>query len=297
MSGQAATIRSSVRSVPLVAGGAAVGSSAAAGGVGPRRGGEPVAAASRRRVRRRRRLAGSAVAAGSRRRRLRAAAAVRCRRAPARLSGRRDGRWAAAGRDVRRLGRARWPAGAAARPPAAGSVAGPTAVGPTMPRSAAANRASSSCRRRPPMPARSGSMAMSRRATAVRAAPRSVPPDAGLRDEPRPNGFDHLVQQRPRVAAALLESVEDLDARGGVAGQQRLDESVDGRGVGETEQVADGGLGDDVGRHRQQLVEDRLGVAHAAGGEAGDERERAGLDRSGRRLRGSAPACPRSPGR
>jgi hypothetical protein len=40
-----------------------------------------------------------------------------------------------------------------------------------------AKSASSSWRRRPPMPARSGSIAMRRRATAVRLAPRSEPPE------------------------------------------------------------------------------------------------------------------------
>ena len=47
-------------------------------------------------------------------------------------------------------------------------------------------------------------------------------------------------------------------------------------GVGETEQVAHAGLVELVRRRRQQLVEHRLGVAHAARGQPGDQVHRLG---------------------
>ena len=50
--------------------------------------------------------------------------------------------------------------------------------------------------------------------------------------------------------------------------------AVDDLGVGQTEQVADVRLLDPLRRGRQELVEHRLGVAHPAGGQPGDQMDR-----------------------
>ena len=98
------------------------------------------------------------------------------------------------------------------------------------------------------------------------------------RDEPDPDRLDDLVEECPRIAAALLEAVEDVHARRRIAGQERRDEPVDGRRIGEAQQVADVRCGDGLGGHRQQLVEDRFRVAHPAGGGARDEGHGLGLE-------------------
>ncbi len=287
MSGQAATIRSSERSVPLVAGGAATGGSAGAAGEGAGAGAVE---------------AGSAwLAAGSDSMGVDGSSSGRdrghrCRRL--RFVGRR--RWAVLGRrclcprgwrrcprgglDHRLRGPDRWRRrapggldrglgglGRGCRHGRGSSCGIGLRAGEQRKLQLEAEAAdASTVRIDGDEPAGDGGQG----GTTIRAT------GTGLRDEPRANGFDDLVQQRARVAAALFESVEDLDARGGVAGQQRLDESLDGRGVRETEQVANGRLGHDIGRHREQLVEDRLGVAHPASGQTRDEREGFGLDRS-----------------
>ena len=112
-------------------------------------------------------------------------------------------------------------------------------------------------------------------------------------DEPSADDVDDLVEQRARIAAAVLERIEDGDAGRDVTGQQRLDEPIDRGGVGHAEQLANGGFGDGVGRRRQQLVEDRLGVPHAAGGESRDQRQAAparSLRPSASRMRVSLPS-------
>jgi hypothetical protein len=55
---------------------------------------------------------------------------------------------------------------------------------------------------------------------------------------------------------------------------------VDGGRVGHAQEVADGGLRDGVAGHRQQLVEDRFGVAHAAGCQPRDHRQCRRIDRT-----------------
>ena len=62
---------------------------------------------------------------------------------------------------------------------------------------------------------------------------------ASAREEPLAQGVDHLVQERPEVAAALLEPIEQRDAGGGVAGGERVAEAVDQLGVGQAKEVAD----------------------------------------------------------
>ena len=57
----------------------------------------------------------------------------------------------------------------------------------------------------------------------------------------------------------------------GIVGDEGVDEPVDRLRVGQSEQVAHPWLVELVCRRRQQLVEHRLGVPHAAGGEAGDQ--------------------------
>ena len=77
------------------------------------------------------------------------------------------------------------------------------------------------------------------------------------------DGLDRLVEERPDVATAFLEGVEQGDAGRPVTADEVIDERLDDLGVGEAEQVADVRLVDPVGRGRQELVEHRFGVAHA----------------------------------
>ena len=104
--------------------------------------------------------------------------------------------------------------------------------------------------------------------------------------------LDHLVEDDADVAAAIVELVEDGDAGHSIAGDQRGDEPIDGLGLGQAEQVADAGLVDPAAGRREQLVEHRLGVAHPAGGEPGDEvdRGRLGSIDSASRIRSSLPS-------
>ena len=101
--------------------------------------------------------------------------------------------------------------------------------------------------------------------------------------ELEPDGLDDLVEQRPDVATALVERVEQGDARRRVAAHQVVDERLDDLGVGQAEQVADVRLVDPLGRRGEQLVEHRFGVAHPAGGEPGDEADGRRRRRRGRR--------------
>ncbi len=96
----------------------------------------------------------------------------------------------------------------------------------------------------------------------------------GRRDELDPDGLDRLVEQRPDVTPALVELVEQGDARRAVAADEVVDERLDDLGVGEAEEVANGRLVDPVGCRGQELVQHRLGVAHPTGGETGDEVDR-----------------------
>ena len=84
-------------------------------------------------------------------------------------------------------------------------------------------------------------------------------------------GFEDLVEEGPRIAAAVLEVVEDGHPGRGIAGRERGQEPGHGIRVGEAEQVAHGVGGEALAAAGEQLVEHRLRVAHAAGGEPGDE--------------------------
>jgi hypothetical protein len=106
------------------------------------------------------------------------------------------------------------------------------------------------------------------------------------------DGIDRLVEERPDVAAALLEAVEERDAGRAVARHQMVDEGRHDLRVGESEQVTDGRFLDDVRGGREELVEHRLGVAHAARSQSGDEVDgsRIGLRPSAARIRPSLPS-------
>ena len=159
-----------------------------------------------------------------------------------------------------------------------------------------ANIASSSWKRRPPMPARFGSIAASRRPAAARAAGSwrtaagSARPAISSARIASTAWSSSARTSRPRSSSV----VEEGDAGRAVAADEVIDERVHDLGVGQAEQVADGRLVDPLGRGRQELVEHRLRVAHAAGGQPGDEVDRGRHRRPGRRPRGSGRACPRS---
>ena len=129
--------------------------------------------------------ASGAVAGGSRRRRLGAW---------------QRRRWRRRRRAARRRGVGSWPVAARrAEPASVGTAAGRRRSG--------ANIASSSWKRRPPMPARFGSIAASRRPAAASAAGswRTAAGSARPADQLGPDRVDRLVEQRPDVAAALVE--------------------------------------------------------------------------------------------
>ena len=88
-------------------------------------------------------------------------------------------------------------------------------------------------------------------------------------------------RSRPRSSSPSSSAMPG----GGVAARQGASTNAStSLGVGEAQQVAHGLGLDPAARRRQQLVEDRLGVAHAAGGEPGDEARspRVGLAAVGR---------------
>ena len=86
-----------------------------------------------------------------------------------------------------------------------------------------------------------------------------------------PDRLDRLIEQGAQVAAALVERIEERDAGGAVATNEMVDERLDHLGIGQAEQVADGRFVDALRGGRQELVEHRLGVAHAAGRQPGDQ--------------------------
>ena len=136
------------------------------------------------------------------------------------------------------------------------------------------NIASSSWKRSPPMPARFGSIAARRRPAAA---------SAGGSCRARPSGRPSAATSSARIASTAWSSSARMSRPrssrpsssatpgGAVAADEVVDERLDDLGVGQAEQVAHVRLVDPVGRGRQQLVEHRFGVAHPAGGEAGDE--------------------------
>ena len=112
--------------------------------------------------------------------------------------------------------------------------------------------------------------------------------------QPFTQSYDDLLREGHQVAALPFQLVEDLDAREGVTFGERVHESLDGGLRGETQEVAHEARIDDRVGGGQHLVQQRLGVAHATCGEAGDEVEGVGDPRPDPRTRGCAPACPRS---
>ena len=160
------------------------------------------------------------------------------------------------------------------------------------------NRASSSWSRRPPTPARLGSMAASRRAAAARAATgwsrarrrsrgRLGADDPGAERRRRPGRGSRAGRARaPRARRAGA-----MPASASTATRASM-KPVDRLGIGEAEQVADARLVELVGRGRQQLVEHRFRVAHAARGESRDEVHRLGVAArpSASRIRRSLPS-------
>ncbi len=98
-----------------------------------------------------------------------------------------------------------------------------------------------------------------------------------------PDLVENLVQDHGDVAAAVVELGQDRDAGTGVTIDQRAGQAPDGVGIGQAQEVADGGLVDRRAGRREHLVEDRLGVAHPAGGKPGDEAQCGGLGRHGLR--------------
>jgi hypothetical protein len=67
------------------------------------------------------------------------------------------------------------------------------------------------------------------------------------------------------------------DAGRAIAGHEMVDEGGHDLGIRQTQQVADGRLLDPLGRGGQELVQHRLGIAHPAGGESGDEVDGRGI--------------------
>ncbi len=125
--------------------------------------------------------------------------------------------------------------------------------------------------------ARVGSMAPSRWAAAISAASSPVAEvrPASSRSRMASTTWSRNTRRsRPRSSSSssrAMPAAASPEARA-------VTNAVDGLRVGEAEQLADGlGLDATAGR-RQQLVEDRLRVAHAAGREARDERDRLGID-------------------
>ncbi len=87
----------------------------------------------------------------------------------------------------------------------------------------------------------------------------------------RPERLDDLVGEAAEVATAILERIEDRDPGSRVTDHDRATVARDRLGVRQAEEVADGVGREDVATGRQELVQDRLRVAHPPVGEAGNE--------------------------
>ncbi len=87
-----------------------------------------------------------------------------------------------------------------------------------------------------------------------------------------------------QVPAALLEPVDRREAGQGIAAHQGVEETLNRLCVDQAEQIADLGLRQQVVARGQDLVEDRFGVAHPAGGQASHQLDgaRLGLPSVGR---------------
>ena len=114
--------------------------------------------------------------------------------------------------------------------------------------------------------------------------------------ERRPQRLDDLIGEAAQVAPPILERVEDGDPAGRITDDQRQAIGPHGLLVGEAEQVAHRVGGQLVAARGQQLVEDRLRVAHAPAGEARDERDGLGLGDATVGGEDPVAACPRSGG-
>ena len=84
-------------------------------------------------------------------------------------------------------------------------------------------------------------------------------------------------EKATRFAALPFQLVEDLDTRERITLGEGVHELFDGRLRSETKEVAhEARIDDRVGRC-QDLVQQRLGVAHAACGQASDEPQSMGI--------------------
>ena len=190
------------------------------------------------------------------------------------------------GASRRRRGGGRAPGVATAPAPArAGRRGGAAAArGP-----ARAGRARS-WRRRPPGPRRVGSMPARRRAAAAMpgsAAPPAARSASSCSRSASTTWSRKTRRSRPRSSSRSSRAMPGRRVPAASAATKPSTSSASAR----PEQVAHRVGLDPARRRAEQLVEDRLRVAHAAGGEAGDRRGSPPGPRRGRRPPGSARAC------
>ena len=77
-----------------------------------------------------------------------------------------------------------------------------------------------------------------------------------------------------QVASGIGEGGDGVEGGRGIGGEVGVDEGADRRIIGEADRLADVGLGQATVGIGEDLVEQRLGVAHATVGKAGDEGQR-----------------------
>jgi hypothetical protein len=123
--------------------------------------------------------------------------------------------------------------------------------------------------------------------------PRRRPATKG-REQCDAKSFDRLIREGPQVSAALLQAVEELDAGHSLAAHQRLEERFDSLLLDQAEDIANVVGGEHARIRAEQLVEHRLGVSHAAGGQACDEVDGFWFGRSIVRRQDRLRACRRS---
>ncbi len=102
---------------------------------------------------------------------------------------------------------------------------------------------------------------------------RAVDGTAEPADDDLPEPGDQLVGEGRQVTAGRFETVEDRDPVERAATRHGRQERVDLLLVGHAQQIAHGIGGDGRDAGAEELVEHRFGVAHASGGEVGDERD------------------------
>ena len=100
------------------------------------------------------------------------------------------------------------------------------------------------------------------------------------REQRQAQPLDRLLREGAQVATPFLQPVEELDAGHGLAAHQRAQEGLDRFLLDQPEDLANVVRRQRAGIRAEQLVEHRLGVAHAPGGQAGDQVDRLGLGRS-----------------